>query len=142
MFELHLLSELFEVVDGGRGRDGDDVSGVIKSLLLPGQIAGVQVEEQVARGGAIFSEEGTSEERESRLLETVNSFELVISGRLPVVLLEIEVALGHDVDVGLVVQVDAQQVLAAGVSLARGDHFPRRKWSIIYHKKKVKRFLP
>ena len=69
--------------------------------------------------------------KESRLLETVNSFELVISGRLPVVLLEVEVALGHDVDVGLVVQVDAQKVLAAGLCLARGYHFPERKQEIL-----------
>ena len=78
---LQLLSQVSQVLELRAVVVGDEVGGVVEPLLLARHVPGVIVQEHDPRRFGVLGEEGA-----------------------PVELPEIEVALGHEVDVGLVVK--------------------------------------
>ena len=78
---LQLLPQVSQVLELRAVVVGDEVGGVVEALLLAGHVPRVVVQEDDARRLGVLGEEGAAVE-----------------------LAEVEVALGHQVDVGLVVQ--------------------------------------
>ena len=112
---LQLLPQVSQVLELRAVVVGDEVGGVVEALLLAGHVPRVVVEEDDARRLGVLGEEGAAVE-----------------------LAEVEVALGHEVDVGLVVQLGQAGEEQTRVGL-REPRLPEIKSGMMYFL--VKQFI-